>query len=52
MGLKYPTLVLRPFELPRGSTCTTIRELGPKYHIIEGIMGPNSLMVVHVDPLS
>ena len=23
----------------------------PKYHTIEGIMGPNSLMVVYVDPL-
>ena len=26
-------------------------ELGPKYHTMEGILGPNSLMVVYVDPL-
>ena len=25
--------------------------MAPKYHTIEGIMGPNSLMVVYVDPL-
>ena len=39
------------FTKPRGSTDTTIKELGPKYHTVEGIMGPNSLMVVYVDPL-
>ena len=41
----------RKFYIPRGSIYTTIRELGLKYHTIEGIMGPNSLMVVYVDPL-
>ena len=39
----------------RGSIYTTVSELGPKIlskcHTIEGIMGPNSLMVVYVDPL-
>ena len=38
-------------RVPRGSIYTTIRELAPKYHTIEGIMGPNSLMDVYVDPL-
>ena len=36
--------------LPRGSTYTTIRELGLKILTMEEIMGPNSLMVVYVDP--
>ena len=35
----------------RGSIYTTIRELGPKSLTKERIMGPNSLMVVYVDPL-
>ena len=35
----------------RRSIYTTIRELGPKYHTIEGIRGPNFLTVVYVDPL-
>ena len=38
--------------IPRGSIYTTIRELGPQIPPIQGIMvGPNSLMVVYVDPL-
>ena len=28
-----------------------LRNEAPKFHTIEGIMGPNSLMVVCVDPL-
>ena len=38
-------------QYPRGSIYTTIKELGPKYHIIVGIMSPNSLMVVYVETL-
>ena len=29
---------------------TTIVELGPKDHIRDGLLGPNSIMVVYVDP--
>ena len=37
--------------LPRGSIYTTIMELGPKNHIGDGLLGPNSIMVVYMDPL-
>ena len=43
--------------LQEGSTCTTIRELGPiipslnpKPYVQYGILGPNSLIVVYMDP--
>ena len=36
---------------PRGSIYTTIMELGPKNHNGDGLLGPNSIMVVYVDPL-
>ena len=42
---------LPPASLVRGSIYTTIRKSGPKHRTIEGSMGPNSLMVVYVDPL-
>ena len=46
---------VQPFQdepvKPRGSIYTTNGELGPKYHTTDGIMGPNSPMVVYVDPL-
>ena len=44
-------LIMGSPRLPRGSIHTTIRELGPKYRTMEGIMGATSLTVVHVDPL-
>ena len=33
------------------SIYTTVRGSGPHTHTIEGIMGPNALVVVYVDPL-
>ena len=36
---------------PRGSIYTTIRELGPKIPYCRRNYGPNSLMVIYVDPL-
>ena len=36
---------------PRGSIYTTIMELGPKNHNGDGLLGPNSIMVVYMDPL-
>ena len=35
--------------LPRASIYTTIMELGAKNHIEDGLLGPNSIMVVYVD---
>ena len=35
----------------RGSIYTTIMELGPKNHNGDGLLGPNSMMVVYMDPL-
>ena len=36
---------------PRGSIYTTIMELGPQNHNGDGLLGPNSIMVVYMDPL-
>ena len=36
---------------PRGFKCTSIRELGPAIASIVWIWGPNSLIVVYMDPL-
>ena len=36
---------------PRGSIYTTILELGPKNHYGDGLLGPNSRIVVYMDPL-
>ena len=38
-------------EIPRGSIDTTIMESGPKSHNGDGLLGPNSIMVVYMDPL-
>ena len=45
----------RAFELlgvghPKGSIYTTIMELGPKNHNMNGLLGPNSILVVYMDP--
>ena len=37
--------------IPRGSIYTTIMELGLKNHNEDGLLGPNSIMVVYMDPL-
>ena len=37
--------------LPRGSIYTTIMELGPQNHNGDGLLGPNSIIVVYMDPL-
>ena len=39
------------WSLPRGSIYTTIMELGPKNHNGDGLLGPNSIMAVYMDPL-
>ena len=36
---------------PRGSIYTTIMELGPQNHNGDGLLGPNSITVVYMDPL-
>ena len=38
-------------EKPRGSTYTTIMVLGPQSHNGDGLLGPNFLIVVYMDPL-
>ena len=43
---------LKPKDpVPRGSIYTTIMELDPKSHNGDGLLGPNSIVVVYVDPL-
>ena len=37
--------------LPKGSIYTTIVALGPKNHNMNGLLVPNSILVVHMDPL-
>ena len=37
--------------MPRGSAYTTIMELGPQNHNGDGLLGPNSIIVVYMDPL-
>ena len=37
--------------LPRGSIYTTIMELGPQNHNGDGLLVPNSMMAVFMDPL-
>ena len=41
----------RPLVLPRGSIYTTIMESGPKRPSPLWFWGPNSIMVVYMDPL-
>ena len=36
---------------PRGSIYTTILGLGPQNHNGDGLLGPNSIVVVYMDPL-
>ena len=36
---------------PEGPYIQLLENSAPKYHTIEGIVGPNSLTVVYVDPL-
>ena len=36
---------------PRGSIYTSMTELSPKIHNGDGLFGPNSIMVLYVDPL-
>ena len=36
---------------PRGSIYTTIMESGPQNHNGDGLLGPNSIIVVYMDPL-
>ena len=36
---------------PRGSIYTTIMELSSQNHIKDGLLGPNSIMVVYMEPL-
>ena len=36
---------------PRGSRYTTIMELGHQNHNTHGFLGPNSIIVVYMDPL-
>ena len=37
-------------QYPRGSICTTIMELGPKRPFMIWFLGPNSIIVVCMDP--
>ena len=37
-------------NLIRGSRYTTLLEFGPQNHRTDGPMGPNSMMVVYMDP--
>ena len=38
-------------DIPRGSIYTTIMELDPQSHDRNGLLGPNSILVVYMDPL-
>ena len=50
-GLGSKPVLLQRTRNPRGSTYTTIVELGPKRPSLLWFRGPNSIMVVYVDPL-
>ena len=51
--LQVPTV--QPIQLfssyPRGSIYTPIMELGSQNHSRDGLLGPNSIIVVYMDPL-
>ena len=63
VSVRWPLLFLpaRPCQklalplvlFPRGSTCTTIMELGPQNHSRDGLSDsvPNSILVVYMNPL-
>ena len=38
-------------NIPRGSINTPIMELGSRNHNRDGLLGPNSIMVVYMEPL-
>ena len=46
-----PTLKSSNVNYPRGSIYTTIMEFGPQNHNRDGLLVPNSIMVVYMDPL-
>ena len=43
--------VYRESNTPEGPTYTTIMELGPQNHNRDGLLGPNSIIGVYMDPL-
>ena len=47
MGEQKPTIIL----VPEGPFTQLLGNSIPNYHTTEGTMGPNSLMVVYVNPL-
>ena len=47
--LKRPSRILTD-SIPGGSICTTIMESGPDNHNGDGLLGPNSILVVYMDP--
>ena len=49
VNLWFPMILLD--YIPRGSIYTTIMELGPQNHNGDGLLGPNSIIVVYMDPL-
>ena len=50
-GDVYLDMVTHSSFLPRGSIYTTIMGLSLKNHNGDGLLGPNSIMVVYMDPL-
>ena len=42
---------LKNNHIPRGSMYTAIVELGPQNHNMDGLFGPNSIIVMYMDPL-
>ena len=48
---KRVLVVIAAIILPRGSIYTASLELGPQHHTKDGLLGPNSIMAVYVDPL-
>ena len=50
----YGASIRRLYQMTtlRGSTYTTIMELGPQHHAKDNFLEPNSVTVVDMDPLS
>ena len=46
-----PQKCKQEMKCPGGSIYTTSTESGPQNHYEDGLLGPNSIMVVHMDPL-
>ena len=38
-------------SLPRGSIYSTVMVLGAQSHNMDGLLGPNSIMVLYMEPL-